>query len=331
MKNTIPKRTAIITFDYELFLGRRTGTVENSVLKPTEKVLQILLMNKAKAIFFVDAAWLLVMKEKNVKEFKMVAAQLKEITDAGSSVELHIHPQWFKAAYRNEQFILNSEEVYTIQSLPEDEILTIFLKCTELLSEITGKKPSCFRAGGWCIEPFHKLKESFRKTGIAYDFSVVAGNSIKEGKLYDYDFTKTPRLPFYRFSNTVNEQDKNGLFLEFPLSTYNSNPVYRIINKALLKIENDMIFGDGIGAKEKSFLNRLPGSLSFSKGMLMLDKTSSFLFRYLIKTHFKKSNLLVVVSHPKIISLQSLKNLDFITRRYKTLNAGNLDNFILNN
>lgn len=329
MKNTIPKR-AIITFDYELFLGRRTGTVENCVIKPTEAVLRILKKNNAKAIFFVDAAWLLATRDHRINEFKIVADQLKEITDAGSSVELHLHPQWLMAEYRNGEIILNSEGVYKIQNLNDDEILSVFLKSTELLMEITGKKPSCFRAGGWCIEPFYKLKESFQKSGIKYDFSVVAGTRIKEGKLYDYDFTSTPKLSYYRFSHTVNKQDDNGLFLEFPLSTYNNNPIYRILNKALLKIKNDMIFGDGIGAKEKSVLKRLLGSMSFSKGMLMLDRTSSILFRYVLKTHFIKSNLLVIVSHPKIISLQSLKNLDFITQRYKTLTTDDLGNLVLN-
>lgn len=53
------KKNAIITFDYEVFLGRNTGSVFNSVIRPTEEILKVLNRNKAKAIFFVDTTWLL--------------------------------------------------------------------------------------------------------------------------------------------------------------------------------------------------------------------------------------------------------------------------------
>ena len=57
------RKRAIITFDYEVFLGRETGTVENCVLKPTEEILKILRANNAKAVFFVDTTWLIFLKD----------------------------------------------------------------------------------------------------------------------------------------------------------------------------------------------------------------------------------------------------------------------------
>jgi hypothetical protein len=53
------KKNSIITFYYEVFLGHKTGTIETCVIKPTQLILEILHGNNAKAIFFVDATWLL--------------------------------------------------------------------------------------------------------------------------------------------------------------------------------------------------------------------------------------------------------------------------------
>ena len=67
------KKSVIITFDYEVFLGRETGTIRNCVLNPTNAVLKILKENNATAIFFVDATWLLFLKEEFSSDFHLVA------------------------------------------------------------------------------------------------------------------------------------------------------------------------------------------------------------------------------------------------------------------
>ncbi|MBK7667512.1 MAG: hypothetical protein IPJ32_09355 [Sphingobacteriaceae bacterium] len=52
-------RNLLFTFDYELFLGKRSGTVENCILKPTDKILELFSKYKVtKAIFFVDTTYL---------------------------------------------------------------------------------------------------------------------------------------------------------------------------------------------------------------------------------------------------------------------------------
>jgi hypothetical protein len=321
-------KSVIITFDYEVFLGSYTGTIENSVIKPTQKILKILGENNAKAIFFVDCAWLLFLKDNYPDDFRKIVNQLTLIKKSGSSVELHLHPQWIKAEKTRDGIFFGSEiETYKLHSLNNKEITDLFTRSSELLESITHTPFCCFRAGGWCIEPFNLLRDVFETYNIKYDFSVAPGLFLREGKMYDFDFINAPRLPFYRFENDILNPEKKGQFLEVPVSTYLNNPFYRLTNKLLLKVKNDKIFGDGKGIKEKPFisLRSLRQHIRFSNAMLSLDKTYNLFFRYLLFMHFNKSGLLVIVSHPKTISEQALKNLTYITKKYNTLNSTDLE------
>lgn len=324
------KKHAIITFDYEVFLGRKTGTIDNCVIRPTNAILEILKKNNAKAIFFVDTTWLLFLKENFYDDFLLVAGQLKEITESGSSIELHLHPQWIDAYKTGTQIGFDSYRYYKLHSLNSSEISDLFDKSVDLLQGIINKKVCCFRAGGWCIEPFDQIRDAFKSAGIKYDFSVVPGHSLNEGKAYDFDFSNAPELPFYGFETDINKPDGKGSFVEFPLSAYHNNPIYRVANKLLLKLKKDKISGDGVGSKERSASQILSHVFSFSKEKFNLDRTSNILFRYLLNTHLRKSRLVVVVSHPKLVSAESLRNLRYITKKYSTMNSIEFDNYIQN-
>jgi hypothetical protein len=136
----INKRNAIITFDYEVFLGRQTGTIENCVIKPTKLILDILVANKAKAIFFVDATWLLFLKDNLYSGFQLVTSQLQEIISSGSSVELHLHPQWLQAYTTGGEIIFKTFENYKLHSLSREKIIDLFQKSIDLLESITSKE-----------------------------------------------------------------------------------------------------------------------------------------------------------------------------------------------
>jgi hypothetical protein len=309
------KRNAILTFDYEVFLGQHTGTITNCVLNPTRQILEILKKNNAKAIFFVDATWLLFIKENIPEDFRLVEQQLKEITLAGSSVELHLHPQWINAEIARNEIRFKSFDTYRLHSLSKEELLDLFGKSIHLLESITGQKIRCFRAGGFCIEPFSYIKAPFQKFGIKYDFSVVPGTSLKGGNVFDYDFSEAKYNGIYRFGNDVKLPDPEGSFIEVPLSTFQNNPAYRLIRKYLLNFTNDEISGDGeiISEKTTPFIISLKRRLSFSRTMLSIDNTSNAFFKFLIRSQFTRSELLVLISHPKSISRQSLLNLSYIS------------------
>ena len=52
------RKNILLTFDYELFLGKRSGSAQKCMIEPTNELLKILLKNNAKAIFFIDTTYL---------------------------------------------------------------------------------------------------------------------------------------------------------------------------------------------------------------------------------------------------------------------------------
>lgn len=324
------KKNAIITFDYEVFLGQQTGTIENCVIKPTRSILEILKKNNAKAIFFADATWLLFLKENFEFDFEIVSEQLKTIIKSGSSVELHLHPQWIDADSIGDNIVFKSFNHYSLHSLTHLEILALFKESIELLESITNQNITCFRAGGFCIEPFSQIKNAFETFEIKYDFSVAPGMRLKEGNEYDFNFFDAPNLQYYHFENDTRNPEPNGRFVELPLSVYQNNPIYRLTNKLQIRLKKDRIFGDGKGIQEKSyyFLRSLSRRLDFSKTFLTIDKTYTVFFKYLLMTHFRRFGLLVIISHPKMVSKQALVNLSYITKKFNTLNSNDLEKYL---
>jgi len=326
------KQNLIITFDYELFLGKKCGTAMNSVIKPTKEILEVLHQNNAKAIFFVDATWLLFLQQNCSSDLELVSTQLKEIVRQGSSVELHLHPQWINAYSKGDAVIFDSGRDYNLHSFRQEEIIDLFRRSIDLLESITLRKIRCFRAGGFCIEPFKQIKEAFEMFRIKYDFSVAPGVYLRTGNIYDFDFTDAPKLDYYAFQYSTKMADSYGEFIEFPLSTYFNNPLYRLANKVLVKLTNDRIKGDGIGIQQElPFIQRLISKkLGFSKTFLTFDQMNNILFKFIIKTHFRKNALIVIISHPKTFTAQGLINLSYVTKNYNTLDANDLDLFLEN-
>ena len=71
-------KNLLITFDYELFLGRRSGRPLDCILQPTQLLLDKLKLYGAKAVFFVDATYLCRLKEQG-KTNPECLEDLKEI------------------------------------------------------------------------------------------------------------------------------------------------------------------------------------------------------------------------------------------------------------
>jgi hypothetical protein len=324
------KKNLIITFDYELFLGKKSGTIANSVIKPTQFILEVLQRNNGKAIFFVDATWLLFLRKNSPSDLKTVAKQIKDIISQGSSVELHLHPQWINAYIKQDSIGFEPDFKYKLHSFKQEEIIDIFKTSIDLLESITLQKILCFRAGGFCIEPFQKIKQSFEIFKIKYDFSLVPGVYLRSGKIYDYDFTDAPNLPYYSFQESAMVPDIQGDFIELPLSTYNNNAFYRLFNNVLLRLKKDKIYGDGKGIQQElSFLSRLLSKrLGFSRTFLTFDQMSSVLFKYILNNHFRNTPMIVILSHPKTLSDESLLNLAYVSRSYNTMNTKDLTHFL---
>ena len=314
----------ILTFDYELFLGNDSGTALKSIIEPTNEVLKVLKENGAKAIFFVDATYLLALKKYNSKDLELISNQLKQIVKLGSSVELHLHPQWLDAKPNGNRWIFESFEHYRLHSLSKEEIEQLFVDGVEILEEITEQKVKAFRAGGWSITPFEVLKDAFSKSGIIIDMSVCPDFYKKELPMHYYDFRYIPNKEYYRFSNDVSKIDKNGKFLEIPVTTYSMFGIDLAINNILKKLKKERMFGDGKGLASANVQGNLFKRL-FQKNLrrATIEGQSSYFFKKSLKK-IKKRELLSYVMHPKTLSGEALTNLEFLVQNFETMNTEEL-------
>lgn len=219
-----------ITFDYEIFFGSNHGTVEKTLIQPTEKLLAIARKNNSKYTFFIDCGMLLKLKEYQNRfpqlkeEYQLISQQIKQIQNEGHDCQLHIHPHWEKTIFDGQKWIFDYN-FYKLSDFSQDEVLAIFRKYSDELKEITGVAPIAYRAGGWCAQPFDLLKPAFIENKIQYDSSVfVSGKNIDAP--YYYDYTNAPNKDFWKFENDLCIEEDKGQFSEIPISSYHYSPLF---------------------------------------------------------------------------------------------------------
>ena len=310
-------RKILITLDYELFFGN-SGTVEKTIINPTEKLLEILDKYNVKASFFVDAGYIIKLKEYMndfevlKKDYTLITQQVKKLSAQKHDIQLHIHPHWEDSIYDGKEWVFDTSR-YKLSDFSKVKINDIVKRYSCVLEEITSVKPSVFRAGGWCIQPFDKMKEALKKYGICID-STIYLNGKNSTPSKSFNFTNAPNKNNWRFSNDPLTEDVKGHFFEIPISSVKTTPLFYfkfIINK-FFGGEKQKAYGDGSAiSNSKKHIFELLLKPSFSVASIdgfkasLLDKCAS-----------QNKEQLVLIGHPKAFSLFSLKKLDsFIKKR----------------
>jgi peptidoglycan/xylan/chitin deacetylase (PgdA/CDA1 family) len=323
------EKTLLFTFDYELFLGKRSGNVLESVITPTQEVLNILNEYAIRAIFFVDTTWLIKLKElarqhpKCANKLNLISSQLLNIIEEGHDVFPHLHPHWMDAVYNpdTDEFNLQNLNRYRINQLNDADREKLFDESITVLKDIINVdfpdyKINGFRAGGWSIQPFSHFKYSFKKHGIMYDFSVMP-LVYQFSDAQQFDFSNCPNKPVYRFTEYIEQEEPGGEFIEIT-----SNIIYienwiktidKIHQKILFKIFNDSTHLRGVGINS-SELNHKPKSIfGVNLNSTNYERVSIELLTRTKLNKYKQfiSDLEFVqfVSHPKIVTQHNLKML----------------------
>lgn len=304
-----------ITLDYELFFGK-SGSVDNCIINPTNKLLEIVNPYNIKLNLFVDVGYLVKLKaQKNEfsqleKDYQKVSEQLQHLSQQGHCIELHIHPHWEDSYFDGKEWVFDTSR-YKLKDFPETEVHDIVTKYTAILKEITGKNPVAYRAGGWSIQPFKHLKKALADNDVFID-STVFPQGYHNSKHQFFDFRKVPQFKtHYRFSDQIDQEDSTGKFTEIPISSYKVSPLFfwKFALKKLQKSTENQAFGNGYAvAKPKAEILRMLTTSSYSVASIDGYKTS-----YLEKS-FRKyqkncnvSDNFVIIGHPKAFSLYSLK------------------------
>ncbi|MFW6275799.1 MAG: hypothetical protein ACOC2M_04110 [bacterium] len=222
----------ILTFDWELFFGKNSGTVDQCIIHPVREILRIGEQCQIPFTFFIDVGYvyhLHHLKDRYPEllvDYQKVRANIDEIIKKGHDVQLHIHPHWEKTVYKNGKWHFD-HRFYSFDKFEHRHVLAIFKKYTSFFTEITGRKPFVFRAGGWCIQPFApSVKRAFEGNGIEVDSSVFRNGYLNSGT-HSIDFRGTPKQPYWRFNNDpVKEVDEHANFIEVPITAKYYSPLF---------------------------------------------------------------------------------------------------------
>lgn len=337
-------KSLLITFDYELFLGKRSGSVENCLIKPTKQILQVLRKYNQKAFFFIDTTYILRLSEvKNQyqnasTDYDRICEQLIELAQAGHWLFHHIHPHWLDAHYMPElnEWNLSNNHRFVFSSINNNEKDKIFNFSNDFLNQIyleanINKQPNGFRAGGLFIEPFSEFIPYFKMFKIKNEFSVVP-NTFRNDDRFSYDFRGSPINRSYSFKDRINTENTEGDFAEYPISLLEIRGFSKFQNSIIFRLNSKksefQIFGDGnsFGHKVKSsklkkriediFVMKLPASIEF----LNQGNISCYM------SFMKKNNYFHLLSHPKLLTPISIKMFDrFLEKTLKTTQIINPD------
>jgi len=321
------QKQLLITFDYELFLGNRSGFVDDCMISPTKKLISLLDHYGVRSIFFVDTTFLLRLKKQAetspvcAVDFKKVADQLITLVEKGHYVYPHLHPHWLDATYIAEtnQWKLNSTEKYLFKNITPLERDTVFDGSVNLLKEILhpkfpAYKINAFRAGGWSIQPFTNFIPYFKKHQFLYEFSVLGGFYQFTDAQY-FDFSNAPLKSIYRFGDDMCVEQQTGPYVQFNISSIEISPSVSWMNKVWLKlhgkITGDHTFNKGEGQPSRVLNNVKPAipegkdlSNSHWERVAVELLTSVKLNSYL--EFLDLNNYMHFISHPKMITNHNL-------------------------
>lgn len=311
-----------LTLDYEIYFGENHGTVEKCIIQPTEELIRIGKEQGTVFVFFVDCGFILKLDEfrkkfpQLEKDYLAITNQVKNLSELGHDIQLHIHPHWEDSYYNGKKWIIDVKR-YKLSDFDEMQVTDIISRYKKVLSDLTGKKIFTYRAGGWCLQPFDKLKEGLRENGITVDSSVFR-NGYFVSEQYAYDFRNAPEKDIYQFGSDPVKEEKNGFFTELPISAIRNSPLF--FWKLFFLGRKDPYLhkplGDGRAMPAPGYRKKL--LTRFTDNPVSMDGYNAHLLeRSLKQLTRKQAGNMVVIGHPKALSRYSLERIEAFVRNNK--------------
>jgi hypothetical protein len=320
---SIKSRNILFTFDYELFLGNKSGNVMDCLIVPTQKLSSLLNHFKMKGIFFIDTIYIKRLEEisqtypQAKKDLLIIKDQLYELLKAGHYIFPHLHPHWIDAEYRpnTNDWCSNNLRYYTFSTLPQYLKKELFEYSINLICDIAKKihkdyKVDTYRAGGWSIQPFESFRPYFLKYKIIYEFSVIPGK-YQISDAHNFDFRNIPvNTTIYSFENDISTPLDDGRFKELAISTINISKIEKWFNFKINGILKRLGRIPEINGSTVSLNSLAQGDIyeSYNRNRFIasFEGLNPFLlFRY--KKIIKQVDYFQFISHPKLISPYEFK------------------------
>lgn len=201
-----PSINLVFVDDWELS-GNGSGDIRELQFQPMRELVRIYNTHGIHGSFNAE-----VMQQLAFRKFQTSYPELKTLADEwdeavretyrqGHDIQLHIHPQWSEAEYRDGQWQLTGD--WSILNYDAEEAYGMMLAGKEylenLLRPIDSRYASVsFRSGSWCIAPSPHMLGLLVKLGIVFDMSIVGGVQYETKNIQlDYSNCEEDFLPYY--------------------------------------------------------------------------------------------------------------------------------------
>jgi hypothetical protein len=221
----------VVSVDYEIF-GNGEGDVRQHIVQPTDRMARLCEKYGAPLTVFFEVEEYLafekfrdaLVKQLGYDPAALIRQQIISLARAGHDIQLHLHPQWHGADFKNGKWILHTEK-RTVDSLFDtQEETTQFIAdrkavIEKMLAEAgRPEKVTVYRAGAFSAQPGTKLLPALAKNGFVIDSSVVKGLVQDKGYGSGLDYRNAPSAKEpWRVSRDVIEVDPAGPIWEVPI------------------------------------------------------------------------------------------------------------------
>jgi hypothetical protein len=177
------------------------------MLDPARKIIDCCNDFGVKYTFFAEFGQQLSMEAANDSVLRKSSSAwknfLKEAVSLGHDVQLHFHPQWIGAQYRDGHWNLDVKKA-SIARMDYSEIKTWLLKGKNYLEDLLCPvNPSyrvlAHRGGGWMVQPSQNLIKALLDIGIIADCTVIKGLRIANPIFgaVNFEYAPSALIPWY--------------------------------------------------------------------------------------------------------------------------------------
>lgn len=201
-----PRIYLALVDDWELS-GDGSGDPHELQFAPMRRLVEIYNAQGIRGSFNAE-----VLQQLTFRQFQDEHPELKALADAwddsisetfrqGHDVQLHIHPQWSSAEYKDGQWKLNGD--WSILNYTKEDARALITRgkyyLEKLLQQINPNyRCVSFRSGSWCIAPSPFMLTLLAELGIDFDMSIVGGVRYDTRRIkLDYSNCEEDFLPYY--------------------------------------------------------------------------------------------------------------------------------------
>ncbi len=187
--------------------GNGAGDIEEIQFRPMRELVRIYNRHNVRSTFNAEVMQQLTFRKfgKDFPELRALAdrwdSHVREAYSEGHDIQLHLHPQWTKAAYEDGRWRLAGD--WSILNYTEETAFELLRACKEYLENLLRPlDPSyrcvSFRAGSSIIAPSPFILKTLARLGVRVDMSIVGGmyHDTRNVKI-DYREAEEDFLPFY--------------------------------------------------------------------------------------------------------------------------------------